>query len=245
MSLILYFLRHGETMASRIGGYCGNLDPDLIPEGVQMAEDFDAAYKALPWAAVFSSPLRRALATAIPLCEATGIPMQRKERLREIAYGQREGKTPEEVNRAFHDSYVRWLADPGWNAPTGGERGIDIARRSSLVIEEIEKTYTTDNVLVVSHKATTRIMLCSLLGIDVGRYRDRLEMPVASISIVEMAVNGPLLHRMVDPSEGAPAGTGRHLRPRECVDHTVIQSSGGRELAPCSRNEKEGKFICG
>jgi hypothetical protein len=41
-------------------------------------------------------------------------------------------------------------------------------------------------------------MLCSLLGIDVGRFLDRLDMPVASISIEEMAVNGPLLHRMGD-----------------------------------------------
>jgi hypothetical protein len=44
-------------------------------------------------------------------------------------------------------------------------------------------------------------MLCSLLGIDVGRFRDRLDMPVAAISIVEMAVNGPLLHRMGDRAQ--------------------------------------------
>lgn len=132
-----------------------------------------------------------------------------KEGLREIAYGQWEGKTPEEVNREFHDTYVSWLADPGWNAPTGGERGIDIARRSSLVLEEIEKTYPTGNVLVVSHKATTRIMLCSLIGIDVGRFRDRIDMPVASISIVEMTAHGPLLHMM-----GDRAYLREHLRKR-------------------------------
>jgi probable phosphoglycerate mutase len=56
------------------------------------------------------------------------------------------------------------------------------------------------NVLVVSHKATIRIMLCSLLGIDVGRFRDRISMPVASVSIVEMASHGPLLHVMGDRS---------------------------------------------
>jgi broad specificity phosphatase PhoE len=198
MSLTIYFLRHGETTASRTGGYCGALDPDLTPEGYQMAEEFADAYKSLPWVAVFSSPLRRAVATAKPLCEAEGIQIHLREGLREIAYGQWEGKNPEEVNREFHDDYVRWLADPGWNAPTGGERGIDIARRSSFVLEEIEKTYTSGNVLVVSHKATTRIMLCSLIGIDVGRFRDRIKMPVAAISIVEMAVHGPLLHMMGD-----------------------------------------------
>jgi len=126
--------------------------------------------------------------------------MQLKEGLKEIAYGQWEGKTPEDVNSEFHDDYVRWLTDPGWNAPTGGQRGIDIARRSSLVLEEIEKTGTTGNVLVVSHKATTRIMLCSLLGIDVGRFRDRIIMPVAAVSIVEIATHGPLLHMMGDRS---------------------------------------------
>jgi broad specificity phosphatase PhoE len=200
MSLIIYFLRHGETTASQTGGYCGTLDPDLTAEGYRMAEDFADAYKSLPWAAVFSSPLRRAVTTAKPLCEAAGIRMQLKDGLKEIAYGQWEGKAPEDINREFHDDYVRWLTDPGWNAPTEGQRGIDIARSGSLVLEEIEKTYTTGNVLVVSHKATTRIMLCSLLGIDVGRFRDRLSMPVASISIVEMATQGPLLHMMGDRS---------------------------------------------
>jgi len=200
MSLMIYFLRHGETTASQTGGYCGTLDPNLTPEGYQMAADFADAYRSLPWVAVFSSPLRRAVATAKPLCEAAGIPMQLKEGLKEIAFGQWEGKTPEDINREFHDDYIRWLTDPGWNAPTGGQKGIDIARRSSLVLEDIEKTFSTGNVLVVSHKGTTQIMLCSLLGIDVGRFRDRISLPVASISIVEIATQGPLLHMMGDRS---------------------------------------------
>jgi probable phosphoglycerate mutase len=121
-----------------------------------------------------------------------------RDGLKEIAYGQWEGKTPEEVNRQFHDEYVSWLADPGWYSPTAGERGIDIARRSSVVLDEIEQKHPTGNVLVVSHKATTRIMLCSLLGIDVGRYRDRISLSVAALSIVEMTKQGPLLKVLGD-----------------------------------------------
>ena len=210
MGLIIYFLRHGETTASQTGGYCGTLDPELTPEGYQMAEDFADAYKSLPWVAVFSSPLRRAVATAKPLCEAVGIRMQLKEGLKEIAFGQWEGKTPEDVDREFHDDYVRWLTDPGWNAPTGGERAVDVARRSSLVLEEIEQSHPAGNVLVVSHKATIRIMLSFLLGIDVGRYRDRISMPVASISVVEMTEQGPLLKVLGDRSYLRES---LHLRP--------------------------------
>ena len=210
MGLTVYFLRHGETEASRTGGYCGVLDVDLTPEGHRMAEEFGAAYESLPWAAVFCSPLRRSMDTARPLCDAVSLEMQLRDGLKEIAYGQWEGKTPEEVNRRFHDEYVRWLADPGWNKPSGGERGVDVARRSSVVLEEIERAHPAGNVLVVSHKATTRIMLCSLLGIDVGRYRDRLSMPVASLSVVEMTEQGPLLKSLGDRSH---LGERLRLRP--------------------------------
>ena len=73
MGLILYFLRHGETQASRTGGYCGALDPDLTPAGYEMARDFAAAYRDLAWEAVFCSPLKRAVTTVQPLCEAVGL----------------------------------------------------------------------------------------------------------------------------------------------------------------------------
>jgi probable phosphoglycerate mutase len=200
MGLVIYFLRHGETTASETGGYCGTLNPELTPEGCLMAEDFAQAYASLTWAAILSSPLRRAIATAKPLSDATGIHIQLKEGLKEIAFGRWEGKTPVDVDREFHDDYVRWLTDPGWNAPTGGQKGIEIVRRSSLVLEEMENIYATGNVLVVSHKATIRIMLCSLLGIDVGRFRDRISMPVGAVSIVEMAAQGPLVRVMGDRS---------------------------------------------
>ena len=198
MSLTIYFLRHGETTASKTGGYCGALDVELTPEGVQMAEDFATAYQSLPWTAIFCSPLWRTIQTAKPLGNLIGMELQLRDGLKEIAYGKWEGKTPTEVNQEFHDEYVRWLADPGWNSPSGGEKGIDIARRSGEVLEEIEQTYDSGNILVVSHKATIRIMLCSLLGIDVGRYRDRILMPVASVSIVEFTERGPLLHCLGD-----------------------------------------------
>lgn len=200
MSLKLYFLRHGQTAYSKTGGYCGAIenDPGLTPEGIEMAQAFAEMYDHLPWQGVYVSPLRRARQTAEPLCTRLGIPMQIREGLKEIAYGKWEGMHPSEVDRQFHDLYVRWLTDPAWTSPPGGERGIEIARRSSEVIEEIENTYKAGNILLVSHKATIRIMLCSLLGIDIGRYRDRFLMPVAAVSIVELADRGPFFHAIAD-----------------------------------------------
>jgi probable phosphoglycerate mutase len=198
MSLTLYLLRHGETTHSRTGGYCGALEPDLTENGQQMAEAFARAYQHLPWAGVCVSPMKRTVATARPLCDALGMDMQLRQGLKELQYGEWEDRTPEYVQQHYAEDYSRWLTEPAWNPPTGGETAVQVASRSSLVLAEIEQTYTTGNVLVVSHKATIRIMLCSLLGIDLGRYRDRIEMPVAAVSVVKFDIHGPLLQRLGD-----------------------------------------------
>jgi probable phosphoglycerate mutase len=201
MSLTLYFLRHGQTALSRDDSFCGSgLDPELTPEGLQMAQAFAAAHRAKPWSAVYSSNLRRGVASAQPLCDALGLVMQVRADLNEIGYGKWEGQSKAIVEREYHDDYVSWLADPAWHEPTGGELAITVARRSLRVIDEIKRQFTDGNVLVVSHKATIRIILCSLLGIDVGRFRYRLGCPVSSVSIVEFSLEGPLLHSLADRS---------------------------------------------
>jgi broad specificity phosphatase PhoE len=199
MSLTIYFLRHGQTALSREDVFCGSgLDPELTTDGLQMAQAFTAAYRNKPWTAVFSSGLRRSIATAQPICDALGIELQIRAGLNEIAYGRWEGLPKEKVEQDYHDDYLNWLSDPAWRAPTGGELAVMVADRALRVVAEIKQQLSGGNVLVVSHKATIRIILCSLLGIDVGRFRYRLGCPVGSVSVVEFTPHGPLLHALAD-----------------------------------------------
>jgi broad specificity phosphatase PhoE len=198
MSLSLYLLRHGETTYSQTGGFCGDLDPELTDDGLQMAQAFAEKYRSLSWDAVYVSPMKRTIATAAPLCQAIGQKMELREGLKEIRYGKWEGQTAAFVKATYGDDYMRWLTEPAWNPPTGGETAMQIASRASLVISEIEETYKEGNVLVVSHKATIRIILCALLGIDLGRYRDRISTLVGSVSVVRFDDHGPLLERLGD-----------------------------------------------
>ncbi|TAE58624.1 MAG: histidine phosphatase family protein [Nostocales cyanobacterium] len=205
MNLTIYLLRHGETECSRNHAFCGAIDSELTEAGMEMADAFADAYSSTPWKAIFCSPMRRTLATAKPLCDAIGIQPQLRDGIKEINYGVWEGKTPEIINRDFHDDYIRWSADPAWYAPNGGELAVTIASRAMAVIEEIKQLYSSGNVLVVTHKATIRIILCSLLGIDVGRFRYRWGCPVGSVSVVEFTEHGPMLLSSADRS---------HLEPR-------------------------------
>ena len=199
MSLTLHLLRHGQTELSREDSFCGSgLDLELTPDGLLMAQAFRDAYRATSWRAIYSSCLRRAVTTAQPLCDAVGISPQLHAGLNEIGYGKWEGQTKASVEREYHDDYVSWLADPAWHAPTDGELAITVASRALRVVDEITQQFTDGNVLIVSHKATIRIILCGLLGIDVGRFRYRLACPVGSLSVVEFSSSGPLLHSLAD-----------------------------------------------
>ena len=124
--------------------------------------------------------------------------MQIRDGLKEIGYGQWEGRELDDVRQHHEQDYIHWLTEPAWNPPTDGETAVQVASRALPIITEIESKYKYGNVLVVSHKATIRIILCSLMGIDIGRYRDRIDAPAASVSIVKFDIHGPMLEVLGD-----------------------------------------------
>ena len=201
MTLRLFLLRHGQTSLSRANMFCGRgLDPALTAEGTKMAEAFAAAYAGAPWSAIYASPLRRAVATAEPLARLIGMPVQQRDGLAEIDYGAWDGLSADEVAQRHHDEYERWMADPAWNPPTRGETAVALAQRVTHVFEGLRAEHAAGNLLVVSHKATIRVALCALLGVDVGRFRYRFGCPVGSVSIVEFGPHGPLAATVADRS---------------------------------------------
>ena len=202
MPLRLHLLRHGQTPASRANVFCGRgLDPELTEDGAAMAAAFARFHHAAPptpWRAVYASPLRRTQATAAPTAEAAGLAVQTLDGLAEIDYGRWDGRSAEAVDQEDHDAYVRWTADPAWNAPTGGETATALARRVIGALGTIAAAHADGDVLVVSHKATIRVALCGLLGVDVGRFRFRFACPTASVSVVELGPHGPMALSVAD-----------------------------------------------
>lgn len=145
--------------------------------------------------------MKRTVATVTPLCEKSGMKPHFREGLREMSFGDWEEQARDDVKSQYLEDYIRWMTEPAWNAPTGGgETAVEVANRAMPVIAEIEDTCIEGPVLVVSHKTTIRIILCQLLGIDLGRYRDRIDCLAGSISIVKFDEHGPLLQCLGDRS---------------------------------------------
>ena len=85
----------------------------------------------------------------------------------------------------YPDEAAAWDEDPYTFAPVGGESGLAVTARALPVLMEIVRQHPAANVLVVSHKATIRLLLSSLLGFDPRRYRDNLDQSPAALNIVD------------------------------------------------------------
>jgi broad specificity phosphatase PhoE len=136
-------------------------------------------------AAVYCSPLSRTVETAGILAKPHGLDLVRRDGLREISHGRWEGLTRGEVEERFGGEYAAWEADPFTFAPEGGESGLEVLARALPVIRQIVVAHEGQPVMVVSHKATLRLLLCSLLGIDARGYRDRLDQSPACLNVID------------------------------------------------------------
>jgi probable phosphoglycerate mutase len=88
------------------------------------------------------------------------------------------GENPCDVDRLF-----RKIKQFGHHARQGGESGVSVLARALPVIREIVVTRAGQNVVVVSHKATIRLLLCGLLGVDARGYRDRFDQSPACLNV--------------------------------------------------------------
>lgn len=200
----LYLVRHGQTASSRENRFTGSSDPPLTAVGEAMAELFARAYAGVKWEAIYTSPKLRARQTAEPLSRLTGVPATVEEGLAEIAYGEWEGLKLDEARERWPEAFAYWAADVASRGTPGGETAFAVAARAMRVVERIRSGREMGNVLLVSHKATLRIVTCALLGLDVRLFRERLAQPVAAVTMFVVTPKSAQLTLFCDRSHLSP-----------------------------------------
>ena len=186
----IYFLRHGETEWNAEGRVCGRTDVLLSEVGHKQAGRLAERMKSIRVAALYSSPLRRALDTAGKVGDAMGHAPVVDDRLVELNYGDWEGKTFAEVERADPPAYHTWVADPGRLAPPGGESGEQLVKRVVPFFDSIAAQYSDASVAVACHKTVGRLFACHILHAPLDGYRWRVVVDNASINIFETVKRG-------------------------------------------------------
>ena len=181
----LFLVRHGATQLSAEDRFAGATDVELSEEGIFQAEQLAERLADDAISAVYCSPMTRTRHTASILGKPHGLTPIERDGLREIHHGHWEGMTRADVEVQFPDEYVSWEEDPYTFAPEGGENGVSVIARTLPVIREIVVQHRGENVLIVSHKATLRLLISSVLGFDGRGYRDRLDQSPASLNVLD------------------------------------------------------------
>ena len=191
----LFLVRHGATSATEEGRFSGSTGVELSEQGRWQAARLGERLAQQNITAVYSSPLSRALETARIAAGHCGLVPVTRDGLREIGHGHWEGMKRDEVEEAFAAEYAAWEVDPFTFAPAGGESGVAVLARALPAIRDIVSAHAGQQVLVVSHKATLRLVLSSLLAFDPRGYRDRLDQSPACLNVLDF--KGPVRVRLM------------------------------------------------
>lgn len=206
---LFYFVRHGVSEWNAENRLCGRTDVSLSDEGRRQAVRLAERLRGLSPAALYTSPLRRAVETAEIIAAATGVKPIVDGRLIELNYGAWEGMTFAEVMELDADAYRAWDADPANVAPREGESGAQALARVAPFLDELAARHSgeRDHVVIVCHKTICRLVACHALGLPASEYRRRLSMDNAALNIIQSSEKGWRLILLNDTSHLAPIHT--------------------------------------
>jgi probable phosphomutase (TIGR03848 family) len=192
----------GRSIAGRQPGVC------LNAAGKRQAQRLAERLSGVSLAALYSSPLERAVETARYIGERQGLPVQTADGLNEIDFGEWTGRSLVELEP--QPDWRRFNSFRSGSRIPGGENMPEVLGRVVREIDRLRQAYPDPATIIgiVSHGDVLRILLAHALGISLDLMQ-RLELSPASVSIVELESHGPRV-LLLNCTEDAPGGLASH-----------------------------------
>lgn len=189
--MLLYLTRHGETIWNRLGKTQGIQDTSLTDLGrIQAKKLGQQLKKNNNINAIYCSDLLRARETAEIIGKEISIEPTSSPLLREVAFGNWEGLSIPEIEERYPGQLARWRNELTF-APEGGESLLAVQDRIVSFIKMIKEKHqnSDDNILIVSHAATTKVIILSLIGIPLSLLT-HFKISQASLSLLNVQQDG-------------------------------------------------------
>ncbi|WP_194789435.1 alpha-ribazole phosphatase family protein [Pseudomonas sp. UFMG81] len=159
--MILDLLRHGETELG--GGLRGSLDDALTEKG--WAQMRQAVAEGGPWDVLVSSPLQRCALFADELGARLGLPVQREADVRELHFGDWEGRSAAQIMDSEAEALGLFWNDPYAFTPPAGEPVLAFAERVQGAVGRLAYQHAGKRVLLVTHGGVMRLLLAQARGL--------------------------------------------------------------------------------
>lgn len=160
---MIYYARHGESVANKEGYFAGLIDSPLTEKGVEQARRIadDIKNSGVVVETLITSPLRRAYDSAKIVAEVIGIPIHDIEvddRIVEYDFGDLTGKQKQGVDHAV------------FYATNGRESPVDFHSRVDSALQDYSSIEQT--VLVIGHSFVKLMMQAIVTHSDYTRFNE-------------------------------------------------------------------------
>ncbi len=175
-------IRHGEPAGGPM--FRGSQDDPLSDTGWQQVNA--AIREDDHWDLIVTSPLQRCHAFARQLARQRQLPLHEEPRLREIGFGDWEGRTSADIMTRTPDALTRFWSDPVNHPPPGGEAITAFHERVAEAWQHWQKEAAGKRVLVVCHGGVIRMVLAEVMGIPLNRSFSAMAVPYACRSRIRV-----------------------------------------------------------
>ncbi len=204
--LRLFFIRHGQTETKEgLPPFNGWRDAALTDLGRRQLDQVAASLAPIPFEAVYSSDLERAVYGGRRLAEAAGLELTIEKKWREISFGRWEGWTYKEIYAEAPELITKIFSPEGFDVFfPGGECLADFFQRISLAADELRAAHPNGgNVALVAHGGVCKALWGRFLGAPLETAW-AIWQDFAAVNVADLYPNGRVITRLV----GGWAGTG-------------------------------------
>lgn len=192
---IAYLLRHGATD-------CNSANPPILQGrasdgplsqlGQHQAECAARCLSTQPLAAVYSSPLKRAVETAERIARPHKLAVQLVPDIIEVNVGDWEHRSWLEIRDTERDAYEAFQADPATHGYRNGENLTQVLKRVLPALEQLFQTHRGQRIAVVAHNVVNRVFLAHAIDLPLRRARG-LAQDNCGINLIQFRAGTPFV----------------------------------------------------
>lgn len=189
----IIFTRHGETLWNIEGRVQGALDSPLTEKGILQARRLGQRLLKEGITRIYSSDLPRAQVTADEIRQELGLTeVIHHPALRELSFGEWEGKNWWDLRRLYPDLFTIWDTGPHQVQIPGGESMWQVSDRAWKLVEELPRHYDGETLCVVTHGMTLQLIVKKALGIPIEQWEGVPWQHNTAVNIFEFYEDGKI-----------------------------------------------------
>jgi alpha-ribazole phosphatase len=190
-----WLLRHPEPEAAAAGRCYGSLDLKLSETGIRQAHAIARALSRVPFAAIYSSLHQRCTEAAHILAAGRTCSFTTIDSLRELDFGECEGRSYDEIATLYPEIYRQWMERPTEVQFPGGESFIQMRVRVIPAVDDLLRRHAGQSVALITHGGVIRIILAEALGIAATNIF-RLGQRYAAVNLIRYFEGFPIVDLM-------------------------------------------------